>query len=1055
MEIRLKLNKNFVACMNRLREKYGEEFEKINGLHQSNLNYTDFIDNFIDIENPVDATIDSNSNSSVKDIRSLLTEIEKPHTKLLSFNKIFYEITKKYGLIVAEEWLEDEWSGALYMHDAPSSSLYSYSYFGKETILIKYKNKINLVCFEDLYDMVEAKETLLNENDGAYAKHPKELQVWDNNLWTNVPRIIKKNKTNDFMFIKGSNGVSQIVTTNHPIITTIGDINASNVTTDHYITTFKPSVPFGKVKYINIVEKLIKSDNLKKEILFNGELIKEDIIYKTGQVSFKNHQSIINNILELTEEFGWLYGMILSEGTLANNVVISQNDGEIFNKITSILIKMNLPFTISKNKKCNKIIIRSVIFKEILINIFEYKNGAFNKKLPINFLEYNKEFLKGVVGGLLDGDGTLMLKTNRRITVRLTSRLLLNQISFIVQMMGYNVRDAKPLFNNNDIIKKDRSYKQTKYLYQIAFTPYSDGETFNSIKIKNNVDSYTTKTIGQKYCNSQYTFGYGNVKVGNVTLLDKYDEKYVYDITTDTHTFTCNNIHSHNCYAYELKDLVEKGLYFLPKTNTSVAKHLTTFAAHLRELIVWVSNRTSGACALPSFFIYSYYFWKKDVEDNFYLKNPEYYRRQFFQQFIFEINQIHGRITQSPFTNIIVMDRNYITEIFGDRQYPDGTYIIDDIEEIIEHQKVFMEVVSETRKLVMLTFPVITYSLLFQNGKFIDEEFAKWCNKHNMEWYDSNFYIGDTVTNLASCCRMTNDVSKLDKQFLSSIGGSLTEIGSVKVSTINLMRIAIESEGDKEKYLQILEKRIRLNIAVLDIIRNIIKRNVEKGLLPNYTHKVIKLENQSVTNGATAMYETIDNFGLISTDELGNKYYTNEGIEFASQIMDKINEVQDSYDLGYNIGIEIIPAETANIKLCKKDNLLYKKDKHFIYSNQWIPLTEKCTIKEKIRLGAILDKKCNGGQILHINLQGKFTNEKQAWELLNHIANSGVLYFAFNPKISVCKNNHGFFGNICPICGGEKTDEYSRIVGFLVATNNYSKERREEYYSRKWYSLDD
>jgi deoxyxylulose-5-phosphate synthase len=33
----------------------------------------------------------------------------------------------------------------------------------------------------------------------------------------------------------------------------------------------------------------------------------------------------------------------------------------------------------------------------------------------------------------------------------------------------------------------------------------------------------------------------------------------------------------------------------------------------------------------------------------------------------------------------------------------------------------------------------------------------------------------------------------------------------------------------------------------------------------------------------------------------------------------------------------------------------------FIYSNQWIPLSEQCTIQEKIRLSSILDKKCSGG----------------------------------------------------------------------------------------------
>ena len=260
-------------------------------------------------------------------------------------------------------------------------------------------------------------------------------------------------------------------------------------------------------------------------------------------------------------------------------------------------------------------------------------------------------------------------------------------------------------------------------------------------------------------------------------------------------------------------------------------------------MLIQRSNRTSGACALPSFFIYTYYFWKKDVENGYYLKNPEYYRRQMFQQFIFEVNQIHTRITQSAYTNLIIMDREYIQELFGTRQFPDGTFVMDYIDEIIEHEKVFMETEGEIRKQVFHTFPVYTYALLFQNGKFVDEEFARWCNKNNCNWYDSNFYIGDSVTNLASCCRMLNDISK-QKQFQSSIGGSLVEIGSVKVSTINLMRIALECNGDKDKFIEILQHRVKLNMEVLDCIRHIIQRNIEKGLLPNYSYGVINLEKQ-------------------------------------------------------------------------------------------------------------------------------------------------------------------------------------------------------------------
>lgn len=508
------------------------------------------------------------------------------------------------------------------------------------------------------------------------------------------------------------------------------------------------------------------------------------------------------------------------------------------------------------------------------------------------------------------------------------------------------------------------------------------------------------------------------------------------------------------CYAYELQNLAEKGLYFLPKSNTEPPKHLTTFMAHLREFIVWVSNRTAGACALPSFFIYTWYFWNKDVQSGYYLVDPEYYRKQMFQQFIFEVNQIHGRIVQSPYTNLIIMDRNYITEIFGGREFPDGSLVIDHIEDIIEHQKAFMKIESEIRKEVFHTFPVYTYSLLFQNGKFVDEEFARWCNKQNLDWYDSNFYVGDSVTNLASCCRMLNDLSK-QKQFQSSIGGSLVEIGSVKVSTINLMRIAIESNGDKEKFLKILKDRVKLNMMALDRVRHIIQRNVEKGLLPNYKYGVINLEKQTTTNGLTAMYEAIEKMGMINTDELGNVSYSDEGVAFACEIMDTVNKLQDESGYDYNVSLEIIPAESANVKLCKKDNIIYGSNDKFIYSNQWTSLMAKCSINERIKLSSILDKKAGGGQILHINLEGARLSEDESWEMLNYIANSGVIYFAYNPKLSVCEKSHTFFGDVCPICGRPKSDEVSRIVGYLVPTSSYSKGRKDEYENRQWYTLGD
>ncbi len=113
-------------------------------------------------------------------------------------------------------------------------------------------------------------------------------------------------------------------------------------------------------------------------------------------------------------------------------------------------------------------------------------------------------------------------------------------------------------------------------------------------------------------------------------------------------------------------------------------------------------------------------------------------------------------------------------------------------------------------------------------------------------------------------------------------------------------------------------------------------------------------------------------------------------------------------------------------------------------------MSASCSIQEKLRLGAELDKKCGGGQISHINIGAPFATKELAWEALNNIANSGVIYFAFNTKINVCANNHGFMDKTCPICGGEITDTYQRIVGFLTPAQSYSKTRKKEFDSRKW-----
>lgn len=507
------------------------------------------------------------------------------------------------------------------------------------------------------------------------------------------------------------------------------------------------------------------------------------------------------------------------------------------------------------------------------------------------------------------------------------------------------------------------------------------------------------------------------------------------------------------CWANDFTRLATEGLFFIEGYNNQPPKHLTTYFDDVVEFVSFLSNRQSGAVGMPNVLIWAYYFWKNDVANGYYLKDPDTYLRQNFQKLIYRLNQPFLRIDQCAFTNVSIFDRPYLESLFGGVVFPDGSYAIDQIEELIKCQQTFMEVVSEIRDEQMFTFPVLTYSLLYQNNKFVDEPFARWCSSHNIKWSDSNFFVSDNVGVLSNCCRLLSDTKKLDA-FINSIGGTALSVGSCRVSTINLVRIAYESEFDKKKYLKILKDRVLLDCKALTSMRHIIERNIEKGLLPNYQDGAVELDKQFCTIGGIGMYEVMDLFGLIHTDEFGNKSYSDEAVDFASQILDTINSVKDNFECDFSFNVEMIPAENCAGVICTADNLLFEQDKYFIYSNQWIPLTEKCTIQEKCRLGHLFDAKCGGGCIAHIDIENRFPNEEMAWDMLNYVASQGVIYFAFTTKINVCEDKHAFIGTQnCPQCGKPMNDQYSRVVGFYTPVSGYQAIRKKEFNKRQWYNV--
>jgi len=545
---------------------------------------------------------------------------------------------------------------------------------------------------------------------------------------------------------------------------------------------------------------------------------------------------------------------------------------------------------------------------------------------------------------------------------------------------------------------------------------------------------------------------YGFKAANNWLRAEWMGQLYMHD--GDTSTF------KHYCFAYDLKDLAEKGLYFIEGTfNPEPAKHLETFIDFVKEFIGYASNRSSGAVGLPNLIPYMYYFWRKDKEEDylgiFSSGHGEQYAKQQIQRFIYAVNQPYTRDgQQSAFTNTSVFDRPYFEALFGGSVFPDGTFMIDEEEEIITFQVWYMEIMAKTRNKNMFTFPVSTISLLRQNGRFVDEDFAKWAIRHNMIWSDSNIFVDDSVNSLSNCCRLKSDIRDLG--YFNSIGGTALKVGSVKVSTINLARLALDTESEEE-YLEELKNRLIINLQALDRVRHILKRNVEKGLLPNFSYKLVDFEHLYNTIGFIGIYETMKKFGYTRVDELGNTYYTDDAIRFGEKIFKTMRAVADDFikteGCDYMINTEQIPGESAAAKLMKKDKFFYPNANIYdlpLYGNQFMPLGIKTTLQERIRVQAIFDGYCNGGSILHANIDAPFDSFEKAWKMVNYIADQGVTYFAFNTKIQACKHNHGFYGTTCPVCGEPIYTEYTRVVGFYTPVGAWNRERRREYTMRRW-----
>lgn len=470
-----------------------------------------------------------------------------------------------------------------------------------------------------------------------------------------------------------------------------------------------------------------------------------------------------------------------------------------------------------------------------------------------------------------------------------------------------------------------------------------------------------------------------------------------------------------------------------------------------------------GAVGLPDYLIYAYYFYLVDSNDMSEKRKKEF-RDQKFQEFIYNLNQpyLKGGI-QSAYTNLSILDRDHLIKFFGDEVYPDGSKIIDHLEGIKDFQRDFLNYVGELRQEKWHTFPVISSSLIYKDGEYKDEETAKMVVEHNWKFgfNDVNIMNVPEATSLASCCRLTSDVMELNKnKVFNSIGGSDVNVGSSKVVTINLVRLALMSKSEDD-FLNLVEENVDLIHKYHYSHRKTLQKLIDKGLLPLFTYGLMSFEDLFATIGINGVYEAMKIMGGIGVDKQGVNY--NEvGLGLSKKMFNVVERRNDDTinKYGYMSNVEQVPAESTAVKLNKKDRLYFGNrfindtlgEDCYIYGNQWIPLKEDTDIFHRID-SAKLDENCGGGAILHINLGENFNSFEDAWEFTKGLAKKGVGYFSYISLIDICEEDHSFFGDTCPICKGVSVSKGIKIVGYMVKQNSYSTERKRELDERKFYKI--
>ena len=543
------------------------------------------------------------------------------------------------------------------------------------------------------------------------------------------------------------------------------------------------------------------------------------------------------------------------------------------------------------------------------------------------------------------------------------------------------------------------------------------------------------------------------------------------------------------CVAITMYPFLVDGLIKLGGVSVAPTD-LKSFCGEFINLVYSISSQFMGAVATPEFLMYLDYFIRKDYGDD-YLDHLEDVVEMnakkrtlvkvidnYFQQVVHSMNMPAGnRGYQTVFWNISYFDESYFRGVFGDFRFPDGSE--PKWETLSWLQKHFMNWFNEERNRYILTFPVETMALL-TDGKddFIDKEYADFTAEMWSKGHSFFCYLSDSPDSLASCCRLRNSITELDKIDEShnhtthqySMGTASVSTGSKSVMTINLNRLIqlatrryfLERKGivvdgskaltradyDKNQLYEYIRAAVteetervhKYQIAFNEIIKDFLAAR----MLDVYQAGFIDMKRQYLTIGVNGLTDAAEFLGLTINP---NPEY-NEFVDVILETINRSNKKDKTPDTMFNT--EFVPGENLsgkNYKWDQKDGF-YVSPKHNMYSSYFYnPEDDSLSMIDKVKLhGNEYVKHLDGGSALHMNVAEHLTKD-QYRQLLKTAAHYGTNYFTFNCRNTVC-NDCGYISKdtleVCPKCGSHNLDYLTRVIGYLKRVSSFSEMRQVE-----------